>query len=94
MRQSRCATISLPVSANHKNKNGAVIINPVQCFGGAVQGRLPVEIPQRQSGVGIYLHVLPDFMSGNVMYKCDLCSDRLKEGKNRDASKPARAGPC
>ncbi len=76
-----CATIC-PFSANHKKENGAVVINPNQCFGGAkCKDVCPWEIPQRQSGVGIYLHVLPGFMGNGVMYKCDLCNDRLAEGK-------------
>lgn len=76
-----CATIC-PFSANHKEKNGAVIIEQNQCFGGAkCKDVCPWEIPQRQSGVGIYLHVLPGFMGNGVMYKCDLCNERLKEGK-------------
>jgi Fe-S-cluster-containing dehydrogenase component len=76
-----CATIC-PFSANHKEKNGAVIIEQNQCFGGAkCKDVCPWEIPQRQSGVGIYLHVLPGFMGNGVMYKCDLCNERLKDGK-------------
>lgn len=76
-----CATIC-PFSANHKKENGAVVINQYQCFGGAkCRDVCPWEIPQRQSGVGIYLHVLPGFMGNGVMYKCDLCNDRLAEGK-------------
>jgi len=76
-----CATIC-PFSANHKNTNGAVVINPNQCFGGAkCRDVCPWEIPQRQSGVGIYLHVLPGLMGNGVMYKCDLCNDRLVQGK-------------
>jgi len=76
-----CATIC-PFSANHKEKNGAVVIEQNQCFGGAkCRDVCPWEIPQRQSGVGIYLHVLPDFMGNGVMYKCDLCNERLQEGK-------------
>lgn len=76
-----CATIC-PFSANHKEKNGAVIIEQNQCFGGAkCRDVCPWEIPQRQSGVGIYLHVLPGLMGNGVMYKCDLCNERLKEGK-------------
>lgn len=76
-----CATIC-PFSANHKFKNGAVVINQNQCFGGAkCKDVCPWEIPQRQSGVGIYLHVLPGFMGNGVMYKCDLCFERLKDGK-------------
>jgi Fe-S-cluster-containing dehydrogenase component len=59
-----------------------VVIEQNQCFGGAkCKDVCPWEIPQRQSGVGIYLHVLPGFMGNGVMYKCDLCNERLKEGK-------------
>lgn len=76
-----CATIC-PFSANHKEKNGAVVIDQDKCFGGAkCKDVCPWEIPQRQSGVGIYLHVLPGFMGNGVMYKCDLCNEKLKEGK-------------
>jgi Fe-S-cluster-containing dehydrogenase component len=75
-----CATIC-PFSANHKEKNGAVVIDSDKCFGGAkCKDVCPWEIPQRQSGVGLYLHVLPDFMGNGVMFKCDLCNERLKEG--------------
>ena len=76
-----CATIC-PFSANHKMINGAEVIDQNLCFGGAkCKSVCPWEIPQRQSGVGLYLHVLPDLMGNGVMYKCDLCDDRLKEGK-------------
>lgn len=76
-----CATIC-PFSANHKNKNGAVVIDPDLCFGGAkCRDVCPWEIPQRQSGVGIYLNVLPGLMGNGVMYKCDLCVERLADGK-------------
>lgn len=72
-----CATIC-PFSANHKHKNGAVVIDQELCFGGAkCRDVCPWEIPQRQSGVGIYLHVLPEYMGNGVMYKCDLCVERL-----------------
>lgn len=76
-----CATIC-PFSANHKNKNGAVVIDQNLCFGGAkCRDVCPWEIPQRQSGVGIYLKVAPGLMGNGVMYKCDLCNERLKESK-------------
>ena len=76
-----CATIC-PFSANHKNKNGAVVIDQDLCFGGAkCRDVCPWEIPQRQSGVGIYLHVLPGLMGNGVMYKCDLCVERLAAEK-------------
>lgn len=77
-----CATLC-PFAANHKYENGAVVIDPEICFGGAKCKTLcPWEIPQRQSGIGVYLKVLPTFMGNGVMVKCDLCSDRLKEGKS------------
>ncbi|OPY88791.1 MAG: Formate dehydrogenase, nitrate-inducible, iron-sulfur subunit [Syntrophus sp. PtaU1.Bin208] len=76
-----CATIC-PFSANHKYPNGAVVIDQDLCFGGAkCKTVCPWEIPQRQSGVGIYLHVLPTLMGNGVMYKCDLCNQRLEAGK-------------
>jgi len=75
-----CATIC-PFAANHKHENGAVVIDQDLCFGGAkCKTVCPWEIPQRQSGVGIYLHILPETMGNGVMYKCDLCHDRLAEG--------------
>ncbi len=76
-----CATVC-PFSANSKKKNGAVVIDQNLCFGGAkCKDVCPWEIPQRQSGVGIYLQVLPGLMGNGVMYKCDLCNDRLAQGK-------------
>jgi Fe-S-cluster-containing dehydrogenase component len=76
-----CATIC-PFAANHKYNNGAVVIDQELCFGGAkCRTVCPWEIPQRQSGVGIYLHILPSLAGNGVMYKCDLCNDRLKEGR-------------
>lgn len=76
-----CATIC-PFSANHKFKNGAVVIDEGLCFGGAkCRDVCPWNIPQRQSGVGIYLHILPSLMGNGVMYKCDLCHSRLEAGK-------------
>lgn len=76
-----CAAIC-PFSANTKDKSGAVVIDQDLCFGGAkCKNVCPWEIPQRQSGVGIYLKVAKEFMGNGVMYKCDLCIDRLREGK-------------
>jgi ferredoxin len=67
-----------------------VVIDQDLCFGGAkCKTVCPWEIPQRQSGVGIYLHILPTLMGNGVMYKCDLCHDRLVQGK-----KPACIEAC
>jgi Fe-S-cluster-containing dehydrogenase component len=77
-----CATIC-PFAANHKHETGAVVINGDVCFGGAkCRTVCPWNIPQRQSGVGIYLHIAPTLAGNGVMFKCDLCHDRLLEGKN------------
>jgi len=76
-----CATIC-PFSANHKYETGAVAIDKDICFGGAKCKEVcPWAIPQRQSGVGIYLHILPTLAGNGVMFKCDLCRDLLLEGK-------------
>ena len=76
-----CATLC-PFSSNHKFENGAVVIDQDTCFGGAkCKTVCPWEIPQRQSGIGIYLKVLPTLMGNGVMYKCDLCQDLLEAGK-------------
>ena len=72
-----CATMC-PFSANHKYENGAVVIDPDVCFGGAkCRDVCPWNIPQRQSGIGIYLSIVPSLAGNGVMYKCDLCYDRL-----------------
>lgn len=84
-----CATIC-PFSANHKYSTGAVVIDKDLCFGGAkCRTVCPWNIPQRQSGVGIYLDIAPTLAGNGVMFKCDLCQDRLLEGK-----KPACVEAC
>lgn len=76
-----CATIC-PFSANHKYSTGAVVIDKNLCFGGAkCRTVCPWDIPQRQSGVGIYLHIAPTLAGNGVMFKCDLCQDRLLLGE-------------
>ena len=84
-----CATIC-PFASNHKFENGAVVIDPDTCFGGAkCKTVCPWEIPQRQSGIGVYLKVMPTLMGNGIMVKCDLCSDLLSQGKE-----PACIGAC
>jgi formate dehydrogenase iron-sulfur subunit len=76
-----CATLC-PFASNHKFENGAVVIDQETCFGGAkCKTVCPWEIPQRQSGVGVYLKVLPTLMGNGIMVKCDLCTNLLNEGK-------------
>lgn len=84
-----CALIC-PFSANHKSKTGAVVIDKNACFGGAkCKTVCPWGIPQRQSGVGLYLDVAPELMGNGVMFKCDMCEDRIKAGQ-----KPACVEAC
>ncbi len=71
-----------PFGVNRKDPEGPVHIDPDLCFGGAkCRTVCPWSVPQRQAGVGIYTYLQPLPVGGGVMYKCDLCRDRLKEGK-------------
>ena len=71
-----------PFGSNKKDTMGPVHIDPSTCFGGAkCRTVCPWDVPQRQAGVGIYTYLQPLPVGGGVMYKCDLCRDRLAEGK-------------
>jgi formate dehydrogenase iron-sulfur subunit len=76
-----CANVC-PFSAQTKTPEGPVVIDHDLCLGGAkCRDVCPWDIPQRQAGVGLYLDLAPKFAGGGVMYKCDLCIDRIKAGK-------------
>lgn len=85
----RCMHCSNPPCANlcpfgviERTDEGAVAINTDFCFGGAkCRDICPWSIPQRQAGTGLYLKVAPTLAGGGVMYKCDMCRDRLAAGK-------------
>ena len=71
-----------PFGAIDKTKEGAVAIDAHVCFGGAkCRDVCPWHIPQRQAGVGLYLDVAPKFAGGGIMFKCDLCAERLSKGE-------------
>lgn len=71
-----------PFGALTKQPEGNSVISDKLCFGGAkCRDVCPWHIPQRQAGVGIYLQILPKYAGGGVMYKCDLCKDRIKRGE-------------
>jgi len=71
-----------PFGTNKKTPEGPVHIDPDLCFGGAkCRTVCPWHVPQRQAGVGIYTHLDPLPVGGGVMYKCDLCRDRLALGE-------------
>jgi Fe-S-cluster-containing dehydrogenase component len=73
-----CANLC-PFGALNKYEDGSVVINHNLCLGGAkCKAVCPWHIPQRQSGVGLYLKLQPMPAGGGVMYKCDLCHNRIK----------------
>ncbi|MFW5735494.1 MAG: 4Fe-4S dicluster domain-containing protein [Oceanidesulfovibrio sp.] len=75
-----CANLC-PWGAAAKKDDGAVIIDPDICLGGSkCKAVCPWDIPQRQTGVGLYLDLLPRFAGNGVMYKCDRCQPRIAEG--------------
>ena len=71
-----------PFGAAHVRANGIVRIHPGLCMGGAKCRKVcPWHIPQRQSGVGLHLNVLPQYAGNGVMFKCDRCYDRIADGE-------------
>lgn len=79
-----------PFGALDKKPEGVSRINPDLCFGGAkCRDVCPWGIPARQAGVGLYLKIAPKYVGGGLMYKCDLCYDRITKGQ-----KPACVEAC
>jgi formate dehydrogenase iron-sulfur subunit len=76
-----CADLC-PWGAARKQENGITLIHPDICLGGKkCQVVCPWDIPQRQTGVGLYLDILPSLAGNGVMYKCDRCYNRIAEGE-------------
>jgi len=76
-----CADLC-PWGAARKLENGITRIDSDICLGGAkCESVCPWHIPQRQTGVGLYLDLLPAFAGNGVMYKCDRCYNRLEKGE-------------
>jgi formate dehydrogenase iron-sulfur subunit len=76
-----CADLC-PWGAARKLENGITVIEPDICLGGAkCLAVCPWKIPQRQTGVGLYLDILPSLAGNGVMYKCDRCYNRIAEGE-------------
>ena len=70
-----------PWGAAKQQDNGISRIDPEICLGGSKCNKVcPWDIPQRQTGVGLYLDVLPNFAGNGVMYKCDRCYNRIADG--------------
>jgi Fe-S-cluster-containing dehydrogenase component len=71
-----------PFGAVFTQYNGIVRIHPDVCMGGAkCKAACPWNIPERQSGVGSYLNILPNYAGNGVMFKCDRCYDRVALGE-------------
>lgn len=84
-----CANLC-PWGAAARDPNGVVRIDAAICLGGAkCKTVCPWEIPMRQTGVGLYLDLLPRYGGNGVMFKCDRCADRLAVG-----GKPACIEAC
>jgi formate dehydrogenase iron-sulfur subunit len=76
-----CADLC-PWGAARKLENGITVIHSAICLGGKkCQVVCPWDIPQRQTGVGLYLDILPSLAGNGVMYKCDRCYNRIAEGE-------------
>jgi Fe-S-cluster-containing dehydrogenase component len=76
-----CADLC-PFGAARKLKNGITRIDSNLCLGGSkCKSVCPWHIPERQTGVGLYLDLLPNFAGNGVMYKCDRCYDRVARGQ-------------
>jgi Fe-S-cluster-containing dehydrogenase component len=63
-------------------ENGISRIDADICLGGSkCKNVCPWDIPQRQTGVGLYLELLPSLAGNGVMYKCDRCYQRIAAGE-------------
>ena len=71
-----------PWGAARQLQNGISRIDSDICLGGSkCKAVCPWKIPERQTGVGLYLDILPSLAGNGVMYKCDRCYDRIAHGK-------------
>jgi len=76
-----CANLC-PWGSAFKQENGIVRIDPEMCLGGSkCKSVCPWNIPERQSGVGLYMDILPQYAGNGVMYKCDRCYNRIAQGE-------------
>jgi Fe-S-cluster-containing dehydrogenase component len=71
-----------PFGACQTEANGVTHIDQDVCFGGAkCKDVCPWKVPQRQSGVGIYLNMMPELAGNGVMFKCHRCLPLLEKGQ-------------
>ena len=71
-----------PWGAAKQLDNGISRIDSDICLGGSKCKKVcPWDIPERQTGVGLYLDILPSMAGNGVMFKCDRCYDKVAEGQ-------------
>lgn len=71
-----------PWGAAKQENNGLSRIDADLCLGGSkCKAVCPWSIPERQTGVGLYLELMPALAGNGVMYKCDRCYNRLEKGE-------------
>ncbi|MCD4721384.1 MAG: 4Fe-4S dicluster domain-containing protein, partial [Desulfobacula sp.] len=71
-----------PWGSAKQEDNGLSRIDPDICLGGSKCNKVcPWDVPQRQTGVGLYLDLLPALAGNGTMYKCDRCYNRLEQGE-------------
>ncbi len=71
-----------PWGAAQQLENGISRIDSDICLGGSkCKSVCPWDIPQRQTGTGLYLDILPSLAGNGVMYKCDRCYNRVADGE-------------
>jgi len=71
-----------PWGAAVQEENGLSRIDSDLCLGGSKCRKIcPWHIPQRQTGTGLYLDILPSLAGNGVMYKCHRCYRLLEQGE-------------
>ncbi len=72
-----------PWGAAKQLENGISRIDADICLGGSKCRKVcPWHIPQRQTGTGLYLDLMPSMAGNGVMYKCDRCYNRIADGES------------
>ncbi|MDM8514699.1 4Fe-4S dicluster domain-containing protein [Desulfobacterales bacterium HSG16] len=71
-----------PWGAAQQYSNGISRIDTDFCLGGSkCRTVCPWKIPQRQTGDGLYLNLLPSLAGNGIMNKCDRCYQKVAKGK-------------
>ena len=70
-----------PWGAARQYANGISRIDTDMCLGGSkCKDVCPWDVPQRQTGDGLYLKLVPSLAGNGIMNKCDRCYERVASG--------------